>query len=101
METYKALNRQYSVATYLSTVPDRNMSKTMTKYRLSEHNLAVEVGRRKQSWLPREERLCSHCDQGTVETELHFLTQCDKYQCIREEYFAKNNKDIPRVLALE
>ena len=27
----------------------------------------------KQTWLPREERLCSHCDTE-IQTELHFLT---------------------------
>ena len=45
-----------------------------------EHSLAIEVGRHRQAWLPKETRLCPHCEQGTVETELHFLTQCTKYE---------------------
>ena len=44
-ETYVALNRQYSVATYLTTVSVTKLRRTLTKYRLSEHNLAVDVGR--------------------------------------------------------
>ena len=84
-----ALNRQYTVADYLSTVTDKNLRKTLTMYRLSDHSLAIEKGRHRQTWLPREERLCCHCDDGAVETELHFLTQCKKYTSIREEFFPK------------
>ena len=89
METYVTLNREYTAATYLTTVSDRKLRRTLTKYRLSEHNLAVEEGRHRQTWLPREVRLCSYCDQGTVETELHFLIHCNQYQSFRDQYFAK------------
>ena len=69
METYVALNRQYTVATDLTTASDTKLRRTLIKYRLSEHNMAVEVGRHRQTWLSREERLCSYCDQGTVERD--------------------------------
>ena len=89
VETYVALNRQNTVATYLTTLFDTKLRRTLTKYRLREHNLAVEVGRHRKTWLPRDERLCSYCDQGTVETELHFITHCNQYQSLRDQYFAK------------
>ena len=89
LNCYLALNRQYTVAEYLSTVTDNKVRKTLTMYRLSEHSLAIERGRYRQTWLPREDRLCSHCSQGVVETELHFLTACDKYKHIREQYYPK------------
>src|SRR4029434_666424 len=73
---------------------------TLTKYRLSEHSLAIEVGRHRQTWLPKENRLCPHCEQGPVETELHFLTQCTKYQSLRDQYFAKIIKMCPEFLYL-
>jgi hypothetical protein len=56
-------------------------------YRLSEHSLVIEKGRRRQSWLSREDRLCAHCPQNEVETELHFLTSYQMYDHIRETYF--------------
>ncbi len=37
-----ALNREYTMASYLSAVTDVKLSKTLTMYRLSEHSLAVE-----------------------------------------------------------
>lgn len=87
LECYLNLKRQYTMAEYLITVSEPKVRKTLTKYRLSEHSLAIETGRHRQTWLPREERLCSVCSQGEVETELHFLTECDHYKDIRTKYF--------------
>ena len=56
---------------------------------LSVHSLAIETGRQRQTWLPREDRLCSFCSGGEVETELHFLLHCDKYPDLREYFFPK------------
>uniref|UniRef100_A0A9J8AFQ2 ribonuclease H n=1 Tax=Cyprinus carpio carpio TaxID=630221 RepID=A0A9J8AFQ2_CYPCA len=96
LECYSALNREYTMANYLSTVTDVKLRKTLTMYRLSEHSLAVETGRRRQTWLSHEERLCSHCILGEIETELHFLTDCPKYQTIRYHYYPKINKIFPQ-----
>ena len=74
LECYLALHREYTAAEYLTTVTDPKLRKALTMYRLSEHSLAIEKGRRRQTWLSREDRLCAHCPQNEVETELHFLT---------------------------
>ncbi len=56
------------------------LSKTLTMYRLSEHSLAVETGRRQTdlalSW--GQPLLDTSCCWGLTETELHFLTECTK-----------------------
>ena len=39
------------------------------------------------TWISTEDRLCAHCPQNEVETELHFLTSCQMYDHIRETYF--------------
>ena len=89
MQCYLALNRQYTIADYLSMVTDQQLKRTLTKYRLSEHSLAIEKGRHRKTWLPAEQRLCSHCTLNEPETELHFLTKCEKYKHIRETHFQK------------
>ena len=89
MQCYLALNRQYTVADYLSTVTDQQLKQTLTKYRLSEHSLAIEIGRHRKIRLPPEERLCCHCTTREPETELHFLTKCEKYEQIRQTHFPK------------
>ncbi len=79
LECYSALNREYTMASYRSTVTDVKLKKTLTMYRLSEHSLAIETGWRRQTWLSRVERICSNRSLGKIETELHFLTECPKY----------------------
>ena len=95
LQCYLTLKREYSTATYLNTVKDTKLRKTLTMYRLSEHHLAIERGRHRQTWLPREERLCSQCSLGAVETEVHFLTECHKYETIRKGSFDRFNLVIP------
>jgi hypothetical protein len=58
-------------------------------YRLSEHSLAIEKSHRRRKWLSREDRLCAHCPQNEVETELHFLTSCQMYVHIIGTYFSQ------------
>ena len=72
MQYYLALNQQNTVASYLTMVTDQNLRKTLSKYRLSEHSLAIEKGRHRKTWLPVEERLCNHCTTAEHEMELHF-----------------------------
>ena len=85
LECYLALHREYTAAEYLTTVTDPKLRKALTMYRLSEH-IAIEKGRRRQTWLSREDRLCAHCPQNEVETELHFLTSCQMYDHIRDTH---------------
>ena len=47
LECYLTLNREYTVAEYLTTVTDPNLRKAC---------------------LSREDRLCAHCPQNEVET---------------------------------
>ena len=70
-------------------VTDHQLRRTLTRYRLSEHSLAIEKGRHRQTWLPAEQRLCCHCAASEPETELHFLIKCEKYNQIRQTYFLK------------
>ena len=72
---YLAFNREYTVAEYLTTVTDPNLR----KYRLSEHGLAIERGRHRQTWLSREDRLCAYCPQNEVETKLLLLSHPDLF----------------------
>ena len=96
MQCYLVLKREYSMAEYLYTVSDKKLRSTLTRYRLSGHKLMIEMGRHRKTWLPPEQRLCSHCDLNQMETELHFLTECSKYQTIRYHYYPKINKIFPQ-----
>ncbi len=99
-QCYLTLKREFTLANYLRTIKCPKLRKIMTIYRLSEHSLAIEKGRHRQSWLPQEDRLCSQCDTGQVETEVHFLTSCPKYEPLREKHFANIAQIYPEFESL-
>ena len=52
--------------------------KQLARIRLSSHNLVIETGRwRKPSPIPRDERLCTTCNLGVIDDEVHFIYECD------------------------
>ena len=61
MQCYLSLKREFSVADFLTPATDIKLRTPLTNFRLSEHNLAIETDRYKQSWLPKEERFCQLC----------------------------------------
>ncbi len=73
---------------------------TLTRYRLSGHKLMIETDRHRQTWLPPEQRLCSHGDLNQMETELHFLTECSKYTDIRTVFYDKIQQIHPTFTTL-
>ena len=94
LNCYWALNREYTQAEYLFSVRDTKQRRILTKYKLSDHTLAIERGRYKKSWLPKEERICGHCKTGEVETEMHFLLTCTYYLQIRKQFYQKLSQII-------
>ncbi len=62
--------------------------------------MAIERGRHRQRWQPREQRLCLLCSQKELETEEHFLLHCDYYHHIRAAYLPKFKLIQPNFMAL-
>ncbi len=76
LQLYRTIKSNYELEDYLQSVRDTKQRRILTKYRLSEQSLAIETGRHRKSWLPREQRVCPHCETGEIETETHFLLHC-------------------------
>ena len=74
------------------SVRDVKQRQILTKYRLSDHNLAVETDRHRKTWLRREHRMCDHCQAEKVETEEHFLLHCKKCEILRRIYMEHKDK---------
>ena len=66
---------------YLSEIKNINVRKLVTKFRLSNHRLMIEVGR--HQGLNIEDRICPLCS-ASVENESHFLLSCPIYKYQRE-----------------
>ena len=75
-------------------VNNRKHLNSLTKFRLSDHKLLIEEGRRKRPILPRNERLCKNCN--IIEDETHFLIDCKLFDNDRREMFRSIVHEFPR-----
>ena len=82
LAVYREIHEDFSQPKYLDLpfIPRRIIS----RIRCYSHNLEIERGRHKD--LPREERVCKICQNGSVEDELHFLIECETYDYLRDLY---------------
>ena len=71
--------------TYLETIHVNKFRISLSKFRLSSHDLAIEKGRYNN--INRENRLCTYCNMNVIENEFHFLLVCPKYKHLRIKYF--------------
>ncbi|XP_059067370.1 uncharacterized protein LOC131858220 [Cryptomeria japonica] len=58
----------------------------IAQLRTNSHQLHSEIGcwkRPKETW---EERVCIFCTSGKVETEKHFILECDVFKDVRDKY---------------
>ena len=67
---------------YVKQITNPIIRKGYTKFRLSNHSLNIEKGRHSNK--PKELRFCPFCPT-LVETEIHFLLECNTYKLLREE----------------
>jgi hypothetical protein len=76
---------------YLSLLP-LEQRKSLSRFRISAHNLAIERGRYARPPTPIENRTCPQCPDK-VEDELHVLTECSSLTNDRASLFT----DIIRI----
>ena len=78
---------------YLEFMKNKKHLNTLNKFRLSDHKLMIEEGRKIRPRIPRNDRLCKFCN--TLEDEIHFLIDCIKYKNERELMFNTINTIFP------
>ena len=76
MQFLRQIKDTYSFEHYLNIENDQHR-KSITQIRLSSHRLAIETGRWQN--ILRENRLCKYCNLSAIETESHFLFECQNY----------------------
>lgn len=80
---YKNLiNTDLNHIIYESFLPEK-LRVTITRWRLSSHDLNIEIGRHKH--IPRENRFCPNC-LNSIEDEEHVIYHCPIYNTIRSKY---------------
>ena len=87
---YETFKEFYEEEKYLNVITNFEQRQQFTKFRISNHKLAIETGRYTKPITPRDKRLCSLCNNDTaVETELHLIFECPSYSKIRFDFHSK------------
>ena len=94
MRTYRQLKTNFKYEQYLDLVNSQHR-KSLTRFRISAHNLAIERGRYTRPPTIVEERTCPSCPQH-VQDEYHFLMNCQQHTNARHDLMNKLADICPR-----
>ena len=83
LRTYALFKTDVGLEPYLLDIKGFDMRSRVTKFRLSNHHLRIETGRRDK--IPKHQRFCPFCP-AEVEDEHHFLFVCPAFRGLRQEY---------------
>ena len=92
LRTYSLFKTTIGIEKYLTETRNTSDRIAVTKFRLSNHRLMIEVGRYEDT--PREERCCPFCPH-VVESESHFMFVCPTYSHLRTQYLRPITTSIP------
>lgn len=87
MRTYKLIKSHLTYEQYLDIMPT-DKRRSLTRFRASAHNLAIERGRYNRPPTPLEQRTCQSCPQ-CIQDEYHFLIECREFTDARNHLFNK------------
>ena len=73
LRTYKLFKTDLRCEPYLNSNFPMYVYRSIACFRLSSHNLKIELGRHKRPYIPADERFCNRCSSGLVE---------DEYRCL-------------------
>ena len=83
LRTFAKLKTSIGMEKYLITCLNLKHRTAITKLRLSNHDLCIEMGR--HSGIDKSKRYCPFCP-NLIETEKHFLLQCTVFDTLRMNY---------------
>ena len=89
LKTYCKIKYSFALENYILTKPLRER-KYFTKLRISAHKLNIESGRYTIPKTPANLRFCPFCPDQ-VESEMHLVLNCSKYQDLRNDFFNSIN----------
>ena len=81
---YRNLHDVHCLQYYIRKSLPENLICTLSKFRLSSHDLNIEKGRYQN--IPRENRICGKCNRNEIEDEYHFTLICPYYRDLRNTY---------------
>ena len=92
LHTFSSIYNDFQLQSYLTFGLSKELTKELTKLRISAHDLLIERGRYCKPKLPRNQRLCTQCNE--IENEEHFILFCNKFIDSRKQLLSTYNVSI-------
>ena len=89
LHLYVLYKTVFQFQSYLYLPMSPAVRRSMARFRLSAHGLAVELGRYPPK-VVRQHRYCRQCDNRDIEDEFHFMFVCTKHSALRKTYIPSN-----------
>ena len=102
LQTHNLYKVMFQHELYLSNIKSVNLRVSMSRLRLSSHNLAIETGRYHLR-TARHHRYCRQCNTLDIEDEYHFMCKCVKHNDIRNRYipqYYRTNCSVAKYIQL-
>lgn len=104
LDFYNKTKTKFGQEEYLSIIKNPSHSASITRFRISSHNLFIERGRYEKPLIPRDERWCVHCfmisGTKTVEDELHAILHCPLYNFIRNKILPLDSRSPQNIFEM-
>jgi len=100
LRTYKLFKSDYRIEPYLILNLSKKCYRKIARFRVSSHNLRIEIGRHVNPIIPLENRTCLKCDMHVVENEIHCLLICHNSQTHREDLIRIANTHLGHFVQL-
>ena len=84
---YGTFKQCYEEEPYLNLLNSFEHRRLFTKFRISNHDLQIET--RRYNKIAREDRICTMCNENTIESEQHLIQQCSLNSDLRLEFQSK------------
>jgi hypothetical protein len=92
LRTYRLFKREFKTEEYLLLNLKKNERSLLAQFRTGILPLRIETGRYVGESV--EDRHCTLCNSGAIETEKHFLLECSLYSNVRNTVFDNLLTDI-------
>ena len=92
---YRLFKLELCPEIYLSLTIPRRLRKAIAKFRISNHELEIELGRHTN--IEKQDRICKLCELNNlrcIEDEFHVLFECAAYNEIRKIYIERQFSDL-------
>ena len=73
LKFYPIFKNETNYSEFINHIRNPEHRRVASKFRIGNHNLKIETGRFTIPKPPEDLRICDHCNQNSVENELHIL----------------------------